>query len=125
MEFLRLSILALTFAAGNLHYSAILDALAYLGNHAALGSRTGNDSLIHAVGDGTDGRHRRDDDVLHRTDIEVGIGTHHRRVAAGADIVAHHHRMREGLAAVTVVHEHINLGILSICGIDRTDASSG
>ena len=106
----RLAILAYHLAIGNLQYRAVLYVLAHIGCHA-IATHAGFDVVEHAVGHGADGRHWRYHHVLHRTDVQVGIGTHHRWVAAGADVVAYYHGVREGLVAVGIVHQHVDITI--------------
>ena len=104
VELLFLSVLVDGFALGNVYERAIGDFLAHLALRACL-AQTCLDVLIHTVGDGADGGHRHHLEVLHRTDIEVGIGSHHGGIAAGADVVADGHRVGVGLAARHVEDE--------------------
>ena len=106
----RLAILAYHLTIGNLQYRAVLYVLAHIGCHA-IATHAGFDVVEHAVGHGADGRHWCYHHVLYRTDVQVGIGTHHRWVAAGADVVAYYHGVREGLAAVGIVHQHVDITI--------------
>ena len=106
-------------ALGNLHQGAVLVVLADFRRHGAC-ALAGSYLVEHLLGHGTDGRHRRHHHVLHATDIEVGIGTHHRRVAAGANVVANDHRVREGLRALCVVHQEVNVGIPCVGIVDGT-----
>ena len=106
----RLAILTYHLTIGNLQYRAVLDVLAHIGGHA-IAAHAGLDIVKHAVGHSADGRHWRYHHVLHRTDVQVGIGTHHRWIAAGADVVAYYHGVREGLATVGIVHQHVDVAI--------------
>ena len=115
----RLAILTYHLTIGNLQYRAVLYVLAHFGCHA-IAAHAGFDIVKHTVGHSADGRHRRYHHVLHRTDVQVGIGTHHRWVAAGADVVAYYHGVREGLAAVGIVHQHVDIAINIVRQADRT-----
>ena len=75
---------------GNVYECAILHLVA---RGQCLASQPPQHQLVGAVGNGTYGRGRRDHHVLHHTDIEVGIGTHHRCGGAGADVFAEAHRV--------------------------------
>ena len=55
--------------------------------------------LERAVGDGTNGGGGLHLDVLHRTDVEVAVGTHELRVAAGRDVLCRGHGVFEGTFA--------------------------
>ena len=76
------------------------------------------------MGHGADAGHGCHHHVLHRADIDVGIGTHHRRVAAGAHCVVQHHRVREGFASLCVVHQLVNGALFKLSGANRTDDST-
>ena len=111
MEHLFRAVLVFLLALGYLHQVAILDIL---GQHAVCvhlsDAQLAENLVVHRVGQGTDGAHGRHRDVLHRADVEVGVGTHHRRVAAGAHCVREYHRVRVGLAALHVEHEVLHRG---------------
>ena len=124
MELLFLSVLIYGFALGKLNHRTILVVLAHIGSHTCHCACTGTHDFIHAVGHGADGGHRCHHYVLHGTDVEVGICTHHRWVTAGADVVADNHRVRESLAALRIIHQHVNVGIPCVGDADRTRCST-
>ena len=108
-------------AIGNLHHRSVTDILGYC-RHLVLSAQTSGFLFKHLLGHGANGRHRCQHDVLHRTDVEVGIGTHHRRVAAGADVVVNDHRVREGLVALHIVHQFVYRDFFCLAAHDRTDS---
>ena len=110
-------------ALGNLHHRSIVDVLGHL--RCLVDATLAAGYLVkHLFVHGADGGHRRHHNVLHRTDIEVGVGTHHRRVAAGADVVADGHGVREGLAALCCVNKLVNRSLLCFSGTDGTDSGT-
>ena len=88
VELLAVGILAL----GYVYHRAILGVLRHVAIRISLpDTRPCQSCLIHRVAHGTYAGHWRHLHVLHLTDVEVGVGTHHRWVAAGAYVVAEHH----------------------------------
>ena len=94
MELITIQVLTL----GNVYHRAVVIAVAA----CCTATQSALQLLEDAVGDGTDGTHGLNDDVLRHTDIQVGIGSHHVRVAAGSDVFIHVHRVGEGTMALSV-----------------------
>ena len=102
MELLTIGIHAL----GNVYQCTILSILCHLTSGVDLThAQTCQHCLIHLVSDGTDGGHWCHLYVLYHTDVEVSIGTHHRWVAAGTDVLTYRHSIRPCLTAIIVEHK--------------------
>ena len=111
MEFLLLAILVYGFALGYLHQVAILQVFRQHTVWVHLSeAQLALNLVVHRIGQGADSRHRLHRYVLHRTDIEVGVGTYHRRIAAGAHCVRENHCVAVCLSALHGEHEVLHRG---------------